>query len=138
MGSIKIDTEAEYPYTAGSRGMVGQCQSFSNSGTFNVKTYVPVSANTGAIQEAVQQQPCSAFVAANSGTFQYYTSGVITGTACGTSSNLAVLIVGYGNGYFLVQNSWGTWWGDQGYVKIGFAGSAGVCGINQYVAYPVV
>jgi len=51
--------------------------------------------------------------------------------------------VGYGTdptagGYYLVRNSWGTSWGDQGYVKIGQAGGAGICGINQYVAFPTV
>lgn len=52
--------------------------------------------------------------------------------------NLAVLIVGYGSNYFLVQNSWGVHWGDQGYVKIGISAGAGICGINQYVAYPII
>ena len=77
-------------------------------------------------------------VSASTGTFQTYTSGVITSPACGTNVNLAVLIVGYGPNYFLVQNSWGVHWGDQGYVKIGIVPGAGICGINQFVAYPII
>jgi cathepsin L len=38
-------------------------------------------------------------------------------------------------GYYIVRNSWGAGWGNQGYVNIGMADSPGICGINQYVAY---
>merc|ERR1711937_812816 len=69
--------------------------------------------------------------------FQGYTGGVITGTSCGTQLDHGVLAVGYGteNGedYFLVKNSWGASWGENGYVKIG---QANVCGITQQPSYP--
>ena len=62
-----------------------------------------------------------------------YTGGVITGSACGTSLDHGVLVVGYGteNGqeYYLVKNSWGPSWGVNGYVKIGIEAGNGVCGI---------
>lgn len=32
--------------------------------------------------------------------------------------------------YWLVQNSWGTGWGDNGYVKIGVEDGVGVSGMN--------
>ena len=47
----------------------------------------------------------------------------------------AVIAVGYGTdatygAYYLVRNSWGTSWGEKGYVRLGQASGAGVCGIN--------
>jgi len=62
---------------------------------------------------------------------------------CGTNIDHAVTAVGYGTDavygdYYLVRNSWGTVWGDAGYVKIAVAEGLGICGINQYVAYPIL
>jgi len=53
-------------------------------------------------------------VQANADVFRFYKTGVITGAACGTKVNHAVLVTGYEtNGtYFRVKNSWGTAWGD--------------------------
>lgn len=54
--------------------------------------------------------------------FRNYKSGVIT-RGCGTNLDHAVAAVGYGtlpNGqeYFIVKNSWGASWGEEGYVRI--------------------
>ena len=35
--------------------------------------------------------------------------------------------------YWLVRNSWGESWGENGYIKIGMASGKGICGINQDV-----
>ena len=58
--------------------------------------------------------------------------------------NHSAVVVGYGvdysvdNGtqYYIVRNSWGTEWGEDGYVRIATGGAGnhkGVCGINMYV-----
>lgn len=74
--------------------------------------------------------------------FQNYVSGVITGDACGTNLDHGVLAVGYGTldgeEFFLVKNSWGAAWGDEGYLRIGVASGAGVCGINSSASQPTI
>ncbi|CAF1698323.1 hypothetical protein HID58_051109 [Brassica napus] len=57
--------------------------------------------------------------------FAFYESGVYTSSECGSTTedlNHFMLVVGYGieDGipYWLVQNSWGTDWGEKGYIKV--------------------
>lgn len=65
---------------------------------------------------------------------------LINADECGTHVDHAVSVVGFGidpvaGAYYTVRNSWGTAWGDKGYVKIGMAEGLGICGINQNVAF---
>lgn len=69
--------------------------------------------------------------------FQFYTSGVLNSSKCGTNLDHGVLAVGFGyddaasTSYYLVKNSWGTSWGDEGYIKIADNGDgSGICGIQ--------
>jgi cathepsin L len=53
---------------------------------------------------------------------------------CGTNLSHAVVAVGYGKSdgkeYYIVRNSWGVGWGEEGYVRIKTAlHSDGICGI---------
>ncbi|KAG6778845.1 hypothetical protein POTOM_015193 [Populus tomentosa] len=74
----------------------------------------------GAI-EGSSPQPVSVSIAAEGYPFQFYSSGVFTGF-CGTNLVLAVTVVGYGTSnhgtkYWLVKNSRGTTWGENGYIE---------------------
>jgi len=84
--------------------------------------------------------PCSVGIQADSRLFQTYSRGVLTGDECGTQIDHGVLAVGYGTlggeEYFLVKNSWGPEWGDQGYIRIGVQDGPGVCGINMQASRP--
>lgn len=59
---------------------------------------------------------------------------------CGTSLDHAVMAVGYGSEdgqeYYLVKNSWGSSWGENGYIKIGIVDGEGICGIQMQSYYP--
>lgn len=71
-----------------------------------------------------------------------YLQGVFTGK-CGTDVDHGVVIVGYGteNGvdYWMVRNSWGSDWGEDGYFRVERnVGSDpyGKCGIVSMASYP--
>jgi len=53
--------------------------------------------------------------------FQYYMAGIFNGTAAG-QVNHAVLLVGWNDigGYWIMKNSWGTSWGESGYMRIAY------------------
>lgn len=77
------------------------------------------------------------------GYLNLYSGGVFVPPAkCPTDyPSHAVLVVGYGteNGtdYWLVKNSWGTSWGENGYFKI-IRNATDVCGIYQHGVFPNV
>jgi len=72
----------------------------------------------------------------------YYTGGVVSAAQCsGTSLDHAIAAVGYGteNGqeYYIVRNSWGSSWGESGYIRLATQESgAGVCGVQQTSLWP--
>jgi len=135
-----ICSESSYPYTA--KG--GDCQKCDS--VVEISSCVDVTKNNQVdLKEAVSMGPVSIAIEADTKAFQLYTSGVLTGDACGTNLDHGVLIVGYGEEqgteYWLVKNSWGPSWGDEGYIKLGRSDSTndpGVCGVAMQASYPVV
>ena len=135
---------SSYAYTSGVTKSEGSCQKCS--AVAQVSSCSDVKANDQlSLKKAVAQQPVSVAIEADTRYFQSYSSGVLTSVSCGTNLDHGVLVVGYGteNGinYWLVKNSWGVSWGENGYVKIARSDStndSGVCGISMMPSFPIV
>jgi len=75
--------------------------------------------------------------------FFSYSSGVYKQTSSTKAGGHAVEIVGWGhdstNDYWIVKNSWGTGWGESGYVRMlrSYSDSRGMCGICMAASYTV-
>ncbi len=127
----------EYPYAA----KKSKCKKCKNKIHINGCSDVPYN-NETALMAAVALQPISIAIEADKMAFQFYSSGVFDGK-CGTNLDHGVLLVGYGteNGkdYWLVKNSWGSHWGENGYIKIkrNVDNVEGHCGIAMQPSYPV-
>ena len=94
-----------------------------------------------ALKAAIAKGPVSVAIEADKRAFQSYTSGILKSTAgCGTNLDHGVLAVGYGveDGieYYKVKNSWGTTYGEDGYVRLEIVEGDGVCGIQMQPAQP--
>jgi len=143
-----ICTERSYPYVAGPKGEpAGETCKASTCGVGIPKGGVVgfkdvAKSDMQAMMEAVMQQPVSVAIAASSLWFQFYSKGVWS-RGCGKSVDHGVLVVGFGseNGkdYWNVKNSWGPFWGENGYFRLA-RGKAerGECLLLSEPSYPVV
>lgn len=139
--------EVDYPYTSGT-GVEGTCKTTCSlvKGS-QIVSYVDVPpSNDNEMMTALVKQPVSIAIEADTRDFQLYKSGVFTSSTCGTNLDHGVLAVGYGteNGqnYYLVKNSWGTSWGEKGYIKLGrgaqYNSGDGQCGMLLEASYPLL
>ncbi|KAB5562040.1 hypothetical protein PHYPO_G00013370 [Pangasianodon hypophthalmus] len=135
-----IDTEESYPYEA-----IDMLCRFNPATVGATCTgYVDIkSGDEKALQEAVATiGPISVAIDAGHMSFQFYESGIYDEPDCSsTEMNHGVLIVGYGmedgQDYWLVKNSWGLGWGDNGYIKMS-RNKNNQCGIARNASYPLV
>lgn len=81
---------------------------------------------------------------AASDAFMYF-SGGIWDYDCSADVNHGMVAIGYGSedgrGYAIVRNSWGTTWGEQGYVRVTMEPNEsgnGFCELYAYPNYPVI
>lgn len=136
-----LELEDTYPYT----GADGDCNAKKlKSYTTNSNYKLVQTQSAAALKAAIAKQPVTVGIEADQNVFQLYSSGVIKKN-CGDNLDHAVLAVGYttvnGQEAFIVKNSWGSDWGQQGYVYISTNsapnGGNGVCGILGQPAVPV-
>jgi hypothetical protein len=125
--------EKDFPYRAADV----PCRSVTTAypiekwGYVGTETSVP---STEAIKTAIYQYgPITVAVCADA-YFDAYQSGVFNRSANGPT-NHAVVLVGWDDsqGYWIMRNSWGTSWGESGYMRIAY----GTSSIGEAAAYIV-
>jgi len=132
-----LATEKDYPYKAVDQ----RCKSPLPKSAVTISAYTDVNVNDDqALEDAVAKGPVSVAIEADQAAFQFYTSGVFDAD-CGDQLDHGVLAVGYntlgGKKYWIVKNSWGGDWGNQGYIWMVRTDGEGECGINMAASYPV-
>ncbi|KAL6478430.1 hypothetical protein MHYP_G00142650 [Metynnis hypsauchen] len=135
-----LETAYTYPYQA----KEGPCRFNNQKAWAKCSAYKMVQQTEDALRNAVATVgPISVSVDFSQKSFQLYTSGVYNEPNCSsTKLGHAMLVVGYGTDkqgrdYWLVKNSWGVNWGENGYIKMS-RNKSNQCGIATRPSFPVV
>jgi C1A family cysteine protease len=116
-----VPKESCYPYVAYEQSCKTSCTDYYPlSAWYYVGTSSGVPSTTD-IKNAIYTHGVVAVAVYVDSYFQSYTSGVFNNTASG-SPNHAVALVGWddSNSCWIMKNSWGTGWGESGYMRIGY------------------
>jgi len=126
-----VESDKDYPYTASD-------DTCTYDKTKTIASVSNIACTENMSDDTMKQQvndigPLSIAVAAND--FQMYDSGILECQY--TQLNHGVLLVGYGTeagkDFWIVKNSWGQNWGEQGFVRVSTTAGAN-CGIGSYIA----
>jgi C1A family cysteine protease len=112
-----LTIESSYPYVAKTNSCVKQ------GGEFKISNVLSVSGCTG-LATGITARPLSITVDATN--WSQYKSGIFNN--CAGNINHAVLLVGTdATGVWKVKNSWGTSWGESGFIRLKEGNTCGVC-----------
>lgn len=118
--------ESAYPYTARDGSCNAGCSHVSP-----IKGYSDISSESG-LASAIQNAPVA--IAVDAGAFQSYGGGVLS-QCSGRSLDHGVLLVAYdGSSTWTIKNSWGTGWGEQGYIRVPYGQDC--CGMADAASQP--
>jgi C1A family cysteine protease len=130
---VGITDEACYPYDTSDQ-MCSLCPDWQNRVT-SLTEWVGLTSSDDMKQALADSGPFEATMLVYSD-FWTYEGGVYRHTTGTLEGGHAVTVVGYDDeeGYWIVKNSWGRGWGENGWFKIAY----GECGIDDYAYVPIV
>jgi len=120
--------EQYYPY----RAVQGRC-SF-NAGHVGARISGEANGYGGSEQQMAANLAATApfSIVVDASQWQFYKGGILASSQCGRNIDHAVQLVGYETGsYWLVRNSWGSGWGEGGFIRLQF--NANTCAIRTQV-----
>lgn len=118
-----IDTEKSYPYQAHEQSTC-KYNPMEIGATDRGYNIIERGSETGLTEAISSVGPVAVAIDADHHSFQLYSDGIYYEPACSTENlDHAVLAVGYGtdrndNDYYIIKNSWGNGWGENGYMKM--------------------
>ncbi|XP_057683221.1 cathepsin S, ortholog 1 isoform X4 [Corythoichthys intestinalis] len=133
-----VDSERFYPYERQSgkcryspKGKAGYCSNFRVLPGGDERALKATLADVGPLAVAVNAMLPS---------FHLYRGGIYDDPDCEAKFiNHAVLLVGYGSDrgreFWLLKNSWGSAWGEDGFIRIS-RNRNNVCGVANFAVYP--
>ncbi|XP_031131405.1 ervatamin-B-like [Ipomoea triloba] len=133
-------SESDYPYKGYKQAT---CATTGGYAAATITGFDQVEQGEDALLQAVTNQPVSTVISLDGYVLQHYESGVFA-TDCGSGASHAITVVGYGatmegDKYWLVKNSWGTTWGENGYIKmVRDVVEGGLCGLAKMASYPTI
>jgi hypothetical protein len=111
------------------------CSPCANGSTIRIASWLYVDNDVEAVKEAVYHGgPVVAFMVAYHDFSRYKDGTYHWDGVSGVNNNHSVLLVGYNDegGYWILQNSWGTEWGMDGFGYVAY----GECQIGSHVDWP--
>lgn len=111
--------------------------------TSKVKGYRLLEKDNDKLIQILNKHPIAIGITTDCLQFQFYSKGIFN-HYCGNELDHGALLVGYGydkiqdKNYWLVKNSWGTDWGEEGYIRIHRNLYSYDCGILEIPSYPII
>jgi len=126
-----IETATDYPYTSGG-GRTGICKFEASKVAYKITGYKSIKKGEENVHAGMADGPLSVCVAAEA--FQTYNKGILK--VCPGGIDHCVQAVGYDDSenYWLVRNSWGKSWGEEGYIRM--EQGKNICKIGNDATYP--
>jgi len=107
-----------------------------NQGAKITDVYYTYNADEALLKKQVYENGAAVSTVCATPAFKEYGGGIFAGCAENCQQNHAITVVGYGNSggqnYWLIKNSWGEDWGENGFMRL--ERDTGMCGIGEHLA----